>query len=564
MQKNGMFFTKLILFLSVMLTAVCNVQIATHSVQTYAIARAGAEVFSDESSQDAALQKQYDAAQALFDAREYEKAYEAFEALGGYSNSRARAADSQRKWKAASYKEAVSLFKTEQYKEAKEIFESLDGYEKSRSYVKDCTWRIMRIDYQQAKELYAAGDYENAKTIFESLGKWRDSPECAQAAADMLKAQKQAETELNFYKKALTLKEAGDLEGARDALIEAGDCKDATDQLYSILRTLALRDAYKSAEAYLVNGDYEEAYRLFQLLADFENSAERATQAKDAWYASVFEQATAIQDSDPNRAYILFLSLGGYKDSAGLANELQAIATKQDVYAAADALEQDGCYAQAKFGFEAASPYADSLERIAQLSETIGHQQDFKQATFLKAIGEYEQANAIFKALGEFNGSSEMIMTVIPRFSTKQLRDDKTSPKSPVFTAPDGTKHRYQIYKGVHTWVEAKAFCEVLGGHLATLTTAEENEFVYRFMRDSGYLTAYFGLSDEARTGDWEWVTGEPFQFSNWHRGEPSHSGRERYGMYFYKHTDGTWNDSHFYEDAEVDPGCSYICEWDE
>lgn len=50
-----MFFTKLILFLSVMLTAVCNVQIATHSVQTYAIARAGAEVFSDESSQDAAL-----------------------------------------------------------------------------------------------------------------------------------------------------------------------------------------------------------------------------------------------------------------------------------------------------------------------------------------------------------------------------------------------------------------------------------------------------------------------------------------------------------------------------
>jgi hypothetical protein len=111
--------------------------------------------------------------------------------------------------------------------------------------------------------------------------------------------------------------------------------------------------------------------------------------------------------------------------------------------------------------------------------------------------------------------------------------------------------------------VEAKLFCEVLGGHLATLITAEENTFVYQFMRDSGYLTAYFGLSDEKRTGDWIWVTGEPFAYSNWHKGQPSRSTRERYGMYFYKHTDGTWNDSHFYETVKVDPGCSYICEWD-
>lgn len=49
----------------------------------------------------------------------------------------------------------------------------------------------------------------------------------------------------------------------------------------------------------------------------------------------------------------------------------------------------------------------------------------------------------------------------------------------------------------------------------------------------------------------------------NWHENEPSRSAKERYGMYFYKHLDGTWNDSHFYETAKVDPGCSYICEWD-
>ncbi len=58
-------------------------------------------------------------------------------------------------------------------------------------------------------------------------------------------------------------------------------------------------------------------------------------------------------------------------------------------------------------------------------------------------------------------------------------------------------------------------------------------------------------------------MTGEPFEYTNWHRNEPSRSAKERYGMYFYKHLDGTWNDSHFYEYAEVDPGCSFICEWD-
>lgn len=569
MKDNRLVSKRLILFLTVLMMAVGNVRIVAGCTGstfflTISAAQASGLAPAGETSDDAALQEQYDAAGSLFDAGEYEKAYQAFEALGKFSDSRARAADSKRRWNAARYKEAVALYKAEQYYDAKDIFEALGRYEKSRYYTKECTWRIARLEYQQAKELYAAGDYENAKLLFESLGKYHDSRERAQAAADMIQAQKQAEEERRYYDKALALKEAGDLEGARDALIEAGDCEDATDQFYTILQMLALRDAYETAEGYYHAGDYEAAYGWFLALGDYEDSAEKAGLSQEAWKADVYGRAVSVKGDDADRAYILFLSLGDYRDSAALAESLKTIATAQGVYAAAEALAQEGRYEQAKLGFEAVSGYADSQECIAELSEDIRRQQAYRQAVFLRAIGEEEQANAMFKELGDYHNASDMILPLTPKFTTKQLRDDRTSPQSPVFTAPDGTKHRYQIYKGVHTWVEAKAFCEALGGHLATLTTAEENEFVYRFMRDCGYLTAYFGLSDEARKGDWIWVTGEPFDYTNWHRGEPSRSGRERYGMYFYKHTDGTWNDSHFYEDAEVDPGCSYICEWDE
>lgn len=516
-------------------------------------------------AEDAASQAdtQYEAAQALFDAQEYEKAYEAFEALGDYEDSRARASISKKKWKAARYKEAEGLYRDRQYREAQAIFEALDDYEKSRSYVSDCTWRIAREDFLHGKELFAAGDYEGALAVFEALGGFSDSEERAQAAREQIEAQKQAAVEQECYDRAMALKEAGDLEAARDAFIEAGDCQDATAQLYEVVHTLTLRDAYEKAQGYLDGGAYESAYHLFLALEDYENSAELAAQARESWLASVYGQAVSLQAENPARAYLLLLSLDGYQDSAALAGGLRETLEERDVYEAADALEQEGLCDLARRGFEVVSAYEDSRERAAMLSEAAEKARNLTRALCLAEVGQQEQANEMLRSLEDFQNASLHIWPVA-NFSAKQLRDDKTSPKSDVFTAPDGTKHRYQIFKGVRTWKEAKVFCEVLGGHLATPTTDEENQFVYRFMRDSGYLTAYFGLSDEKRVGDWIWVTGEPFEYTNWHRGEPSRSGRERYGMYFYKHTDGTWNDSHFYEDAEVDPGCSYICEWDE
>ncbi len=120
-------------------------------------------------------------------------------------------------------------------------------------------------------------------------------------------------------------------------------------------------------------------------------------------------------------------------------------------------------------------------------------------------------------------------------------------------------KHRYYIYEGSSTmdWNVAQEFCESQGGHLATISNADEDKFLYSFMIDSGYSYAMFGLSDQDITDVWTWVTDEEFVYENWESGEPNHQGGyEHFGMYYSEFTEGTWNDG-------SGAGGSFICEWE-
>lgn len=68
-----------------------------------------------------------------------------------FPTARAKAGDSRRQWKAATYKEAVSLYSKKQYAEAKPLFEELGNYEKSKSYLGTCTTQVMRATICAAK-----------------------------------------------------------------------------------------------------------------------------------------------------------------------------------------------------------------------------------------------------------------------------------------------------------------------------------------------------------------------------------------------------------------------------
>lgn len=124
-------------------------------------------------------------------------------------------------------------------------------------------------------------------------------------------------------------------------------------------------------------------------------------------------------------------------------------------------------------------------------------------------------------------------------------------------------EHHYYLYDNCSSWDEAEKFCEELGGHLATFTSQEENDAVYRFLLSRGYKSAYFGLSDQNTEGTFLWVTNETTEYTNWHRGEPNaENSSEDYAMFYYKFSDGQWNDGDF-GGATVGSGVIFICEWE-
>jgi len=140
----------------------------------------------------------------------------------------------------------------------------------------------------------------------------------------------------------------------------------------------------------------------------------------------------------------------------------------------------------------------------------------------------------------------------------------------------EGTGHWYEVFRAWETdvmpddgvsWEEARAFSEACGGYLATVTSAEENEFIASALLDSNnddwiWLGGYqdqasvdFGASNPASTG-WKWITGEPWSYTNWTFWEPGffeandwtpdqawyvENGSEDYLMMY---GTGTWNDT--------------------
>ena len=92
--------------------------------------------------------------------------------------------------------------------------------------------------------------------------------------------------------------------------------------------------------------------------------------------------------------------------------------------------------------------------------------------------------------------------------------------------------HWYEAIPGTYSWNEANVAAStsvfnLLPGHLATITSVEENAFI-RLLSPTpdGYILG--GLQDPAATtvsGGWAWVTGEPWAYTNWQGNEPNDLG---------------------------------------
>lgn len=114
--------------------------------------------------------------------------------------------------------------------------------------------------------------------------------------------------------------------------------------------------------------------------------------------------------------------------------------------------------------------------------------------------------------------------------------------------------HHYLYVTAKLGWHDAKKTCEELGGHLVTIASVAENEFVSDLVDNA---LVWLGFTDEAQPNTWVWVTGEPASYTSWSANEPNHDGTQRNYALYRNHNSSDWYN--WSDDCEL----GYVCEWD-
>jgi len=101
-----------------------------------------------------------------------------------------------------------------------------------------------------------------------------------------------------------------------------------------------------------------------------------------------------------------------------------------------------------------------------------------------------------------------------------------TTPAPAPETKPIAFGHsRYQLIRSQASWMQAKTEAEFKGGHLATITTKEEADWVRETFGPElprKWTRIWIGAYQADHNSPWHWVTDEEFTVTDWMPGEPN------------------------------------------
>lgn len=130
-------------------------------------------------------------------------------------------------------------------------------------------------------------------------------------------------------------------------------------------------------------------------------------------------------------------------------------------------------------------------------------------------------------------------------FTWRDLPSDVIYQRQPVkaFTNSDGNTHYYEVVylpSGNMNWFQAAYLAEDAGGYLASITSEEENSFIFNMVNDTKYfwkfpkyiegrslynhyeisigpfLGGYQPEGSAEPAGGWTWISGEEMNYKNW------------------------------------------------
>ena len=124
----------------------------------------------------------------------------------------------------------------------------------------------------------------------------------------------------------------------------------------------------------------------------------------------------------------------------------------------------------------------------------------------------------------------------------------------------------YALYETSCSWEEAKNFCEEQGGHLATITSRAEEKAIRSLLKSGSKKNYWIGGHKVGKSGQFSWITGEKFSFTNWISGAPDSSNMGKKNALLIYRSSGNWKDENGDKPAGKAASAQsfgFICEWE-
>lgn len=124
-------------------------------------------------------------------------------------------------------------------------------------------------------------------------------------------------------------------------------------------------------------------------------------------------------------------------------------------------------------------------------------------------------------------------------------------------------KVRYAFFDQRLSWDDAKQRCDELGGTLAIVESAAQNEFLANEAKKKGIGYLWLGATDRLSEGNWIWLRGRPMTYSGW-EGTPHAEDTEAKDYLALNAATSRWVALQEYPEVEVDsPRLGFVCQWD-
>jgi hypothetical protein len=109
--------------------------------------------------------------------------------------------------------------------------------------------------------------------------------------------------------------------------------------------------------------------------------------------------------------------------------------------------------------------------------------------------------------------------------------------------------HMYMVFGGSTYWADAAAFASTVSapgfynGYLATVHSAEENALITSLLTLPAWLGGYQPPDELDPNANWQWVSGEPWTYTNWFPGQPNDIQGPGSEQYLVIYANGFWHD---------------------